>query len=704
MENFFIIILRKFDYFGVNINFYYKNKDKYKSAFGGFIFIISIIIYLIYVSLNLSNFIHRKNVTIFYFDSYLNKTDLISFENYSMRFAIGLEIQNYSYYGTLEEIYNYFDFEIKYTQLAHNEKENYKKKYIIPLHKCTHSDFHNLFNDSFDFLNINHYLCPKNLTLPITGLYSSEYYYYYEITLSAKNTSKFDFFFDFLMNTDIKLSLYYSEYAINYKNYSNPFSLHLSQIFSQVNPIEIKKKDVYFLLHQVITHKNLLFNKYYTKQYIVAYNKELDFSYYIGEERYNKHIDRQNILCKFYLRGDVRRINIERHYQKLTDFVAEITSLFSGSFFILFIIVTKINKFFLYNNLMENIFLFKYKNFTGNNKKENNLKKEIQNLLKMKRLSNFYGLEKINNIYYSNIIKLNENIEKNKQIISNSLILDLNNKNQYKNSKFKSNIYNEIDNNSNSNKKLELNIIENNNNDNDKNSKKTYSKLSEINNPINISFLKKSKFNLLNENSLLKNNNQNNISKKGLDMSNDLLNNISLININNENLNNLKRKNCNKKLNEMYSNLDKKKKKISTKLSRNFILNNYESYFLIFCRCFAYRKLKEKNKLLKYGKLKIFESLGVLTYLKLFQELKYLQCILLEDYQNILIKYISKPCISLVNEYNEKDIPKNNEAEEKFEINKFFDTYKYLLNKQIKNEIDIKLADLVDKEIEKLIS
>ena len=48
-------------------------------------------------------------------------------------------------------------------------------------------------------------------------------------------------------------------------------------------------------------------------------------------------------------------------------------------------------------------------------------------------------------------------------------------------------------------------------------------------------------------------------------MSNDLLNNISLININNENLNNLKRKNCNKKLNEMYSNLDKKKKKISTK-------------------------------------------------------------------------------------------------------------------------------------------
>ena len=414
-------------------------------------------------------------------------------------------------------------------------------------------------------------------------------------------------------------------------------------------------------------------------------------------------MEKKDIINTLYLRGDVRRINIERHYQKLTDFVAEITSLFSGSFFILFIIVTKINKFFLYNNLMENIFLFKYKNFTGNNKKENNLKIEIQNLLKMKRLSNFYGLEKINNIYYSNIIKLNENIEKDKKIFSNSLILDLNNKNQYKNSKFKNNKNNEIDNNSNSNKKLELNIIDNINND--KNSiNNTYSKLSEINNSLNISFLKKNKFNLLNENSLLKKNNNNNISKKGLDMSNDLLNNISLININKKNLNNLKRKNCNKKLNEMYSNLDKKKKTISTKLSRNFILNNYESYFLIFCRCFACKKLKEKIILLKYGKLKIFESLGVLTYLKLFQELKYLQCILLEDYQNILIKYISKPCISLVNEYNEKDIPKNNEAEEKFEINKFFDTYKYLLNKQIKNEIDIKLADLIDKEIEKLIS
>ena len=53
-------IIKKFDYFAVNLNFRYKSKDKYHTLTGGITFIIYILFIMSFVFFNISSFIKRK--------------------------------------------------------------------------------------------------------------------------------------------------------------------------------------------------------------------------------------------------------------------------------------------------------------------------------------------------------------------------------------------------------------------------------------------------------------------------------------------------------------------------------------------------------------------------------------------------------------------------------------------------------------------
>ena len=105
--------------------------------------------------------------------------------------------------------------------------------------------------------------------------------------------------------------------------------------------------------------------------------------------------------------------------------------------------------------------------------------------------------------------------------------------------------------------------------------------------------------------------------------------------------------------------------------------------------------------LLKNEKKKFFENLDILTYLKNLQQIQVLNYILFEKYQINLIEFISKPCISLVNEYsNNNNIKKK---DENLEIEKFFEYYKILIKKKNKNNFEIKLNEIIENEMKNLL-
>ena len=126
-----------------------------------------------------------------------------------------------------------------------------------------------------------------------------------------------------------------------------------------------------------------------------------------------------------------------------------------------------------------------------------------------------------------------------------------------------------------------------------------------------------------------------------------------------------------------------------------------EIMITLFCPFLISKKLKKKNLLLKNGKKKFFENLDILTYLKNLQQIQVLNYILFEKYQINLIEFISKPCISLVNEYsNNNNIKKK---DENLEIEKFFEYYKILIKKKNKNNFEIKLNEIIENEMKNLL-
>ena len=699
-------LLKNFDYFAVKINFNYKEKTRFQTATGGLIFLIVMLSLFIYICLNLSNFINRKNLSIIYYDSQLNGTDIINFEDYNLSFAFGLECQNYQkFYSNLDEIYNIFYFSLKFVRVKRNKNVFIKTKDSINFHKCNKSDFYNNFNEKLDYFGLNFYYCPDKKSELINGFYGHENFFYYEITISAKYNN-FSLYNEIFTDGDCKFSIYYTDFSINIKNFSQPFSYQINQKFSQLTPVEFQKKDIFFILNEFESHENLLLH-YNKPTFCVSFSKEKDFANYKGKDRFETKIQDYEKFGRFFLRADTKRIEIVRKYMKLNEFLAEMMSLFSGILFILNILVGLLNNYYCYNSIMQNIFLFK---------SEQDFQLKRTNNISHKKIC-LSSEENFNNDDDDDVEQKHKKsvIKKMKILYNQTKILT---------TKLNQNFIKETNDNDDDDDKETQNVNLKRKNKNKSLKKNTtlnfqnntfgfeFNKNQNSNNSVNNSFEdKKNKSFAINNNS----SNNNFVVRKSLSLfkinkterPEILINNLTTMKINNFNLNNNNNFFYNtsfkryKKFNVLDAKITKKKNNFSANVIPNLHLNLMEIMITLFCPFLISKKLKKKNLLLKNGKKKFFENLDILTYLKNLQQIQVLNYILFEKYQINLIEFISKPCISLVNEYsNNNNIKKK---DENLEIEKFFEYYKILIKKKNKNNFEIKLNEIIENEMKNLL-
>ena len=142
----------------------------------------------------------------------------------------------------------------------------------------------------------------------------------------------------------------------------------------------------------------------------------------------------------------------------------------------------------------------------------------------------------------------------------------------------------------------------------------------------------------------------------------------------------------------------KKEKKI--KLDYSII----EIIISIFCPLCSNSQLEIKNKLLEKAKYKLFSGLDILTYLRNLQRTEYLNFILLEPYQNILLGYMTKPSISLDYQFDvfEHLKLKYNPDFNGKDIEEFLKSYHLLSEIKNKTTIDTRLYNIVNIELENL--
>ena len=350
-------LLKKFDFFGVQFGFHYKSKSKFHTVTGGLFFIIFVIIAITYISLNIKSFIIRQNISLIYYNKQLDITDKITFENYSIAYAYGVSCDNVE---PDFSIYDYIKLSLNFIIL--NKTGGIYNKTIIPINSdyCNESDFYNEFNSSFLSNSLQNFFCPKEKNFTMSGIYANEIFQYYEIGVSIKsdNESLFEELNNVLENSECRYEVFHIDTSINVYDYKNPVRRFVTGEFTVLKPDEFMKMNIYFKTIIFNSDENYLFNQHGNKYYLSFSSYEI----YSSKKGYDRLVTKRkdfDKLAKIYFRSANEQNIVNRKYMKLSEFAANMFSLISTYYIILYAFLTYINTFYSEQSIMKKIYQFK---------------------------------------------------------------------------------------------------------------------------------------------------------------------------------------------------------------------------------------------------------------------------------------------------------------------------------------------------------
>ena len=598
MRDKLINIITSCDYFGITFNFHYKTKEKFRTITGGMAFILFILISLMYVLINLISLLKRENMSIISHKIQIPSTDKINFQNYSLMHAFRVKCSDIYTNQEME----YFKIDVNHVILTKDNGIVKKQKQKLNFTYCHNENFFNKFNNSFIKEGLNNSFCFDNNNITIQGLYTDEIYQYVEltVTMTKNKVEDYQFYYNFLTDDDCTFQLYHLDYGIDITNHYNPISPYMKQEFLKLSPVEFNKMEVFYFTQKFISYENFFLNNFNTKYY-AGFSYFSFFNLYKGNDRFIRKPNDYNKLAKFFIRTDNSRNTIIRKYMKFTEFLANVSSLISPILLFLFIIMTRINKFYAKENIMSGIFQFKDiqkgKKLLINKLKQNLPIIEL-NILGKKYSSYFNGT----------IEKIKKSKTKTTLFTINKKKIDLSNFNKNKNNYIKESITNE-----------------------------------------------------------------------------DLLNNIEQKKLFHEKI------------------LDNEN--ISLKPLSKY--NLCQILIFLFCPFFSWKDLRYKNIIYRKIEKRLYLNTDFLSYIKNNQILELLTAIILEPNEIKMIKFLSKPIISLDFDKNRKNKITWNAEEDTYisetEINEFLQEYEKLQKNINKTNIKNKLFDIINLKIDNLI-
>ena len=709
--------IKSFDIYGSNISFHYKGVEKYYSFTGGCLNLTFLFCSLFVLFISLSSFINKKNYYLIHYSHSLHQTDKISFSDYNSLFSFDiycddLEDQN--------EILNYFSFNVQYVNNYIDENGNHNQKKInISIHNCTKNDYYNQ-NENIINKNLNHF-CLDNINYTIEGIYSQEIFNYFMINVYSKNNS-FDLYNNlekFLLNKVCKINLNYLDTSIDVNNYKNPINHFFDNKFFFLKYSNIPHMNIYFKILNFESDNNLFIDRA-SKKYYISFSK---FELYELDNNKEVNENENKVFANIFIRADQSRTIIKIKYEKFIDFLTNLISILGSLFFLLFIIISNLNKYYCKQAVMKRIFQFQ------NNKKSKsyNAVKFLRNKVKFENIKEGTNMNKMDSqisfksVKITNLIRnVNDlNIlspKKKNNFISNSLITNgfrkekniyhtVNEKYPKLNLKFHTNTNNNNINFTNyiNNKNIfnfSIKNISNFNNNNEKiNTPTLYDNSKDLltynNNTKNrIKIKKKSSFHQkkVNKNEINNSLIENTKREENLESNNLILN----ININKNEINNTIDNNSNIKKEKINNN---SKNEYDLTLPFTFC----ESILIFFFPCFSSKKLKMKYELFLIGQKKLFFQLDILNYLEKIQQVELCNYILLNPKDNKMIRFLAKPTINL---NNSKDIYEEIFYDKKNLNNDIDEIYKYYQNikkKKLKTQIENRLYKLAKKQMDNML-
>ena len=641
--------LRTIDIFGIPLTFRYKKNDKYSTSLGGLTIIIFIILAIAFGVYYFIPFVKRQNLSIIYYTMNIPKTEQIKFKDSKAAFAIGFDCQKN---GRLK-VEDVFKLDAVFANYVKEMDGTYHKdKYPQTTHNCVYEDFYNNYNSSFDYLNLKNYQCLDNNKHIIEGIYADKIFSYYEFSVAAINNSDetFNNIDEYLFENDCKLQLVFTDITIDLSNYKEPIKPFLNSFFIQLNPTLFIKRNVFYMNQYLYDDDSLIavFNsEEKPEQTKTLFSRYEEYSLYIGLDReITRPADYKN-YAKIYMRSDLKKTEIRRTYQKITEFYADASSILVGIYEFLIIIISIINNFYAENSIVKKLFIFK-----GINNKYFNIKnrhKKINELLSLNgNNNNVVTFSRNNNRLNTNLISTKISMEKIDEKEEESSIKP-----------------------SSSNRSQESKIL----------------------------FLSRRKSNKIRINKrnnftkdLMIKNEKNNRKQKRYSIDNQSKN---ILDNNNIKMNNLKTLG---KEDEDNDSKKSKSKKNDKNINYNFSLIEIISSLLF--PCLLRGNLKIKNEYYDKATEFLYNKLDIILYVRNMVLFDIINETLLDEEKKNIINFLSRPLLSLDKKEN-KNIFYQNYYETDFD--KFYDGYQELAHKTYKQHKEERLLSYSNQKLKELI-
>ena len=518
-------------------------------------------------------------------------------------------------------------------------------------HQCTHEDFFNDYNKSFDESSVYNYQCLDDFSKPMQGIYTSSVFSYYEFDVYAKNNSKelLDKIDNYLIEKDCKLQIYYIDKTIDVDDYKDPVKGYLQAFFIQINPTLSTRRNIYFMNQHLYDDDAYIWqideqNNEEKSKISSLYSRYEEYSLYQGLNRTNSSSDYLNYV-KIFFRADTRKTYVKRRYQNFMEFYADASSLLMACYEILIIIFNYINTFYAELSLSKKIFFFKELN-------DNHL-----DIYKhSKKIEDLFSLSKND----SQNIRLETNINDKEGLITPP-------------SKLK-NIIDNSNNNSN-----QINTI-----------KRTNRKISRISLP------RKTLVNL--DSNLITN-------KLDVKSDNDTINKLKINNNQSQDMYVQKKKitnifNLKRTKSFYYVNNINEKTLIKKYIKYNF--NIFEIIFASFCKCCLPKNLKVKNNLNVKANNILNITLDVAYYIRNQLLFDIINKTILDEKIKSIVNFLCRPIISIDKE-NKNEFSDFYRSYKEDDFQYFSNELTNLVNKSKTNIKEKKLISLANSHLQDLI-
>ena len=713
-------IIKKCDNFGTFVTFRINNEIEYKSVVGGIttiLFLILSISYTIYVGIP---FVTRKNIEFIYSHKILETQPYINLTRVNFNLAFGIQYID----DALTAIYDgkdYFNFSIKIKEWI-GVDEIYE--FPFGLKPCTHSDFFDLVNESFDMNNVNGMLCPilnESVNYTLDGLYTDYYYKFIEleIKITEYGMNHLNEVKNFMSNKPIEMSIYFLDTAIHYQNRTKPLPIYINYLTKSIDLNFEKHSEISISTIEFTDDENLFFNN--EKTYIDASFDKNEDSFNLISSRENLN---NNLIGKFVLKASSKVLCLSRKYQKLPSFIADLTGILEEILLVTLFLINVMERQAINNKLIHKMLKIKgSKNYDVDyfltvfqrdklnnevmnlikrgsfqiekslNGKINSKRKSIMSLLDNKKFGHHPKAKYQSDI---NPQKYNNYLMNNDRIRNNPIPIELNLTNE------------KIDKNINV-QPIERDMIQLLNyplKNQSENMKKNSFSISSIPSEEIQNFKKRSSSSSSISSSNLSNSknekseiNENNLhSDRQLTTTNMNFKVENTENNNEDNLNTI----------AIFKENNKKEEEIMKKAENDFAkIGVVSAVYTSFCY-WSNKYQKRKYELLKKAEAKIHYYLEIFNYIKGMQEIDLLKYCIFDQEQIALIDYLAKPPLKT----NKKEITaiyKEFESEQvsfgkigKKEIDEVFCAYNTIRNKDTITFEDLKLLRLINAEAQLL--